>query len=388
MSDANVAVTFSASTSDMLSGIDGLREALSGLSAPLGELNTGLSDSADELNLTLSRMHATAHRQQELLRQTLKGYADDTREHRMSEEEKVSNSQKAIDKEFEARKALLKEEAGLVGLSAIQKQKITNQMGDVETQHLIQIDNLTHESLNSRQREYENYGNAITQAFNGQLRGLLQGTESWHKAFKAVLEDLLIKFVEWGETQVVQSIAVEAAKTSATSAGVGARTSLEQAGATASLATQGAKMIRSIVGSAAEAFAGVFGFLAPILGPFAAGPAAAAQATVAAAAGAGASADIGLWSVPQDMLTMVHHNELIMPAAEAGAFRNMLSGDGAQASGGGQMHIHPTTHVHVSAIDGGSVSQWMRSNSSTMMKAIDEAVRHGAHLGARRLSQR
>ena len=95
-----------------------------------------------------------------------------------------------------------------------------------------------------------------------------------------------------------------------------------------------------------------------------------------------------MWSVPQDMLTMVHHNELIMPAAEAGAFRNMLSGDGAQASGGGQMHIQPTTHVQVSAIDGGSVSQWMRSNSSTMMKAIDEAVRHGAHLGARRLSQR
>jgi len=49
------------------------------------------------------------------------------------------------------------------------------------------------------------------------------------------------------------------------------------------------------------------------------------------------------------------------------------------------VHIHPTTTVHVSALDSGSVSQWMRANSSTMLKAVDEAVRHGARLGLRRL---
>ena len=124
----------------------------------------------------------------------------------------------------------------------------------------------------------------------------------------------------------------EATKTSATTAGVAARTGAEQAGAAASLAAQGAAMVRSILSSAAEAFAGVFGFLAPIMGPFAAGPAAAATATVASVAGAVASADIGMWSVPEDMLTLVHHNELIMPAAQAGAFRDMLSGDPPKAA--------------------------------------------------------
>ena len=144
-------------------------------------------------------------------------------------------------------------------------------------------------------------------------------------------------------------------------------------------------MIRSILSSAAEAFAGVFGFLAPIMGPFAAGPAAAAQATVAGMAGAVASADIGMWSVPEDMLTLVHHNELIMPAAQAGAFRDMLSSDARAGGAQSAVHIHPTTNFHVSAVDSGSVAQWMKANSSTMMKAIDEAVRHGAHLGLRRL---
>jgi hypothetical protein len=117
------------------------------------------------------------------------------------------------------------------------------------------------------------------------------------------------------------------------------------------------------------------------------GPAAAAQATVASAVGAVASADIGVWSVPADMLTLVHHNELIMPAAEAGAFRQLLSGvsTGGQ-TGGASVSITPTTHFHVNAIDAGSVSQWMRANSSQMLRAVDEAVRHGAHLGLRRLN--
>ena len=70
-----------------------------------------------------------------------------------------------------------------------------------------------------------------------------------------------------------------------------------------------------------------------------------------------------------------------------GAFRSML-GDGAAGGGNsGAVQIHPTTNVHVSALDAGSVSQWMKSNSGTMMKAIDEAMKHGAHLGLKGLGR-
>ena len=175
-------------------------------------------------------------------------------------------------------------------------------------------------------------------------------------------------------------------KTSATAAGAAARAGAEEAGAAASMGAQGAAMVRSILSSAAETFAGVFGFLSPLMGPLAAGPAAAAQASVAGMAGAVASADIGMWQVPKDMLTLVHHNELIMPASEAGAFRSLLGDGGAAAEpSDAPVHIHPTTNVHVSALDAGSVSHWMRANSGAMLKEIDRAVRHGAALGLRRL---
>ena len=86
------------------------------------------------------------------------------------------------------------------------------------------------------------------------------------------------------------------------------------------------------------------------------------------------------------MLTLVHHNELIMPAAEAGAFRNMLGDHAGAGSNASNVSITPTTHFHVNALDGASVSQWMRSNSSEMLRAVDQAVRHGAHLGLKRVA--
>jgi hypothetical protein len=436
MSDTNVAVNFTASVADLVAGVADARDALAGLSAPFEQLNgqyaalgASIGRAFDPAHLSgynaalsasaaLEASLAVAHTQaaaairsgddasyvdamraareaiaeeikavQDGLKQKLALYADEVRQHQITEQQKAALSRTALDEEYAAELALLQRESALGERKLAQKQRVQDQILDAERRHQDQMTAITRQALDAQQRDYEAFGATITGAFNSQLRGLLSGTESWHAAFKNVLEDLLIKFIEWCERSLVQYVAGEAAKTSATTAGVAARVGAEEAGAGASLATQGATIIRSILSSAAEAFAGVFGFLAPVMGPFAAGPAAGAQATVAAVASSVASADIGMWSVPSDMLTLVHHNELIMPAAQAGAFREMLSGEASQAAPArATVNVNPTTHFHVSAVDSGSVAQWMKSNSSTMMKAIDEAVRHGAHLGTRRLA--
>jgi hypothetical protein len=74
-----------------------------------------------------------------------------------------------------------------------------------------------------------------------------------------------------------------------------------------------------------------------------------------------------------------------MPAAEAGAFRSMLTN---QTSGGAQSQSAGDTHVHlnVQALDAGSVKNWLGANSRQIMKAMNQAVRNGDHLGLRRLA--
>ena len=408
MTDANVAVNFSASTGDLQSGIAGAREALASLAAPIADINgkyaalgAALAEShakaadairsgnnsayADALRAAQEAIGGQIKAEQDGLRSKLSTYADDARNHRITEQEKIATSREAIEQSYAAELQLMEKRRDLDTQSLAQRQRISDQIAQLERNKQNALAQLTQESLDSQTRQYEQYGSVVTSSFNGQLRGLLAGTENFGAASKRVLGDLIIKFIEKSEQSVVQWLAGEAAKTSATASGVASRTALEQGGAAASLSAQGATIIRSILGSAAEAFAGVFGFLAPIMGPLAVGPAAAAQATVASVAGAVASADIGMWSVPGDMLTLVHHNELIMPAAEAGAFRNLLGDGGGGKNEANNVSITPTTHFHVNALDGASVSQWMRSNSAEMLRAVDEAVRHGAHLGLKRV---
>jgi hypothetical protein len=435
MADANVSVSFSASVGDFVSQVSEAKDALQTFSTPFGEINRQLVSfgtaaaqafSADHLTPYRNALSATQSVQQsfaansaraaaalregdqatyadaaraaqlaaseelrilaDATRRKLALYAEEARSFQITQQQKLSLSRQALDAEYAGELAVLQKDEALGDQSLAAKQRIDDMVIEAARRRDDQMAALTRSTLQQEERDYQAFGNSIMQAFNSQLRGLMIGTVTWHKTFRNVLADLLVKFIEWCETTVEHYVLAEAMKTAATTAGVAARTTAEEGGAAASLGAQGASMVRSILSSAAETFAGVFGFLAPLMGPLAIGPATAAQATVAGMAGAVASADIGMWRAPQDMLTLIHHNELIMPAAEAGAFRSMLTTSASGgASAGPSVAIHPTTHFNVSAIDGPSVASWMRSNGPGMAKALDEAVRHGAALGLKRL---
>jgi hypothetical protein len=439
MADANVSVSFSASINDFVSGVGQAKDALQSFSAPFGEINAQLSSLAtassqafnpsrlqpyrDALDATKGLQqsfaadagraaaalragddatYADAARAAQLaaseevkvladgLKQKLALYAEEARFYEITQQQKLQLSQQAIGQEYAAELGAMQQQNALGEQSLASQQRVDDMLIEATRRRDDQMAALTRSALQEQERDYQAFGSSISQAVNSQLRGLMTGTTTWHTAFKNALEDLLIKFIEWCETSVARYVLAEAMKTAATTAGVAARTGAEQGGAAASLGAQGATMIRSILSSAAETFAGVFGFLAPVMGPLAIGPAAAAQATVAGMTGAIASADIGMWQVPKDQLALIHQNELVMPAGPAGALRDMLTNNPSAGAGasGGNVAIHPTTHFHVNAMDGASVASWMRSNGPGMAKALDQAVRHGAALGLKRLNGR
>jgi GH24 family phage-related lysozyme (muramidase) len=186
-------------------------------------------------------------------------------------------------------------------------------------------------------KEYESTFRSIYQSISSSMTGVLMGQQKLSQGIRSVLSSMLqmvlSKLVEkaaaWSATMALElttTQATEAGKTAAVAGGEASRTGLMAAGGVAQLATRGMTMLKSILASAAETFAGVFAFLSPVMGPAAAGPAAAAQGTVAAQAAAVAAFDIGAWEIPGDQLAMVHRRELVMPAAEADAFRRLLSG--------------------------------------------------------------
>ena len=175
------------------------------------------------------------------------------------------------------------------------------------------------------------------------------------RAFSFIIEALLKKMVgAW--------LMSETTKTAATTAGVATRTAAETAGSATSFLAQSAAMVKSIFASAAETFAGIFGFLSPVMGPAAAGPAAAGEAVVMSMASMIPAAEGG-YDVPANTFAMLHKREMVLPAHLADNVRNMASG-----GGGGPI-------VNIYAQDAKSFTDQLKDNGSTLNSMMKQAFR-------------
>lgn len=176
------------------------------------------------------------------------------------------------------------------------------------------------------QKTFESVFSSIISGFDRAITGLITRTMTWKQAMFEVLGSIWQEFVKIVEQMLAKWLAAEATKTVATLAGVDARATAEVAGQGVAGASMIANAIKTIFIDAQKTFAGVFGFLSGLMGPFAVGPAAAAGATVAAVAGALPSFAIGAWELPSDMIANVHKGEMIVPAKQAEGLRQGSGG--------------------------------------------------------------
>jgi hypothetical protein len=227
------------------------------------------------------------------------------------------------------------------------------------------------QSSQTSQRTWQSLMQPIQRAFDTSITGMILGTTTLQKAVANIAQSILAEFVNLGVKMVTNWLASELAMTTATEAGAAARTAADGEGMAAGLAIKATNAIKSIATDSAQAFSGIFAFLAPIMGPAAAGPAAAGEATVMAAAGGIASA-AGGWMVPSDQLAMVHQNEMILPANISQGLQNMISANGGAGAG--------AVVVNVSAIDSQDVKRFFQSNGSLLVNALNKAMRNGSTL--------
>jgi hypothetical protein len=227
------------------------------------------------------------------------------------------------------------------------------------------------QAAQTSQRTWQTLMQPIQRAFDTSITGMILGTTTLQKAVANIAQSILAEFVNLGVKMATNWIASELAMTTATEAGAAARTAADGEGMAAGLAIKAANAVKSIMTDSAQAFSGIFAFLAPIMGPAAAGPAAAGEATVMAAASGIASA-AGGWVVPSDQLAMVHQNEMILPANISQSLQNMISANGGTGAG--------EFVVNVSAIDSQDVKRFFQSNGSLLVNAVNKAMRNGSML--------
>jgi len=239
--------------------------------------------------------------------------------------------------------------------------------------------------------DYKRTFDQIGASVSSSLMGMIEGHETFRQAAQKVALSIVQSFIQsrirlvadWSAGIAAKNAITnvgEAAQTTAVATGTATRTSLEASAASAGAATTFASILKNISASAAETFAGIFGFLSPIMGPAAAGPAAAGEATVRAVM---PSYAVGAWSLPSDQIAQVHQGEMIVPAGPAAALRSALSNGSGTT---GTVNVQHSTNFNITTMDAQGVKSFLNANKAQLIRSINDGVRLGAHLGLSKLT--
>ena len=206
MTDANVAVTFSASTSDFESGIAAAREALASLAAPIADLNgkyaalgAALAEShtralqamqsgdnaayADSLRAAQEAISGQIKAEQDGLKDKLAAYADDARNHRLSaKQEKLQASRDAIEQTYAPSSICSSASASSPRLRLPQRQRIDNQIAQLERNEQRNSRSSRARRSTSRRRAIGSSATRSPAPSTRSCADLLAGTESWRDA--------------------------------------------------------------------------------------------------------------------------------------------------------------------------------------------------------------
>lgn len=269
----------------------------------------------------------------------------------------IAQEQAIEDQIYQNDLTALQQELAINGLTYDQKRTLYQQIEDLTLQHNQKMAALADQAAQAQASEVKAWLDPITSSLQQSANGILQGTQTAMQAVGNLLDGLLAKFIQFGLTRLANWIATEVGMSAATTAESTVRATAETAGALTSHAAQAALNAATVTADAALAFAGVFANQAPLLGPLAAGPAAAAEALVLAQLPIASAA--GGMVVPSDQIMKVHENEVVLPADISAKFL-----DAAPGSGAGFIYA-PVIH----AVDGQSVKRMLEIHGREFAKS-------------------
>ncbi len=285
---------------------------------------------------------------------------------RITGDEKLARDEEVANREYALELELLGKKLALYQSDAKARANIDDQIIRLNESHQQALIRANQNAVLESQRSWQQMFAPITSAFDTSIKGIIMGTQTWQQAWARALTSVLSSFIDTGLKMVTNWASQQLAMTLATTTQNDARMASNAMVNSTSLASSALTIVKSIMNSAQETFAGIFGFLAPTMGPYAAAPAAAGMGTVAAVAGAVASSAGGEWQVPVDRLQFVHRNETILPAGIAGNLRSLVEGGGASS----------TTHVHIHAVDAQSVERLFHNNGAALASALKRHLRN------------
>lgn len=290
---------------------------------------------------------------------------------RITNAEKIADLRRLKQEEYLLELQGLQDQKTLLDMSVADRKKIDDQILQLERRHLIEMRQLNRQAATTARQDWQTLFSTMSSGFRNVITGMLQGTLTWKQAMANTVQNLALTFLDAEEKKLESYLANLLTEDVATEASVAARAAAEQTASSTSIIGFIEKALKFIATAAAETFGGVFAFLSPVLGPAAAGPAAASAAMVlGSAAMFSMPSAAGGWEVPADSMAMVHKREMVLPADLSTGISRMIRG--AQGGGGRSSGV---TNVYISALDAKSVHNLLLKQGPAVVKAAKRQAR-------------
>ncbi len=221
---------------------------------------------------------------------------------------------------------------------------------------------ITQQAEKEEMQGWTEFYRKMDSTYNSFIQNIFSGTMTFTQIWRKAISGVVVDFLQSIPKMIRGWEIGEQLKTQATLAGNAARSASDQLAAKASMGARFEGMIKEIMADAARTYSGVFGFLSPVMGPFAAIPAAAAAALVGGMSALIPSYDVGTPYVPETGLAMIHRGERIITAAD-------------NAAGGGGAGGKVTMNVY--AMDSQDVVRFFKQNADAVMNGLKLSARNG-----------
>ncbi|TDR82210.1 hypothetical protein [Paludibacterium purpuratum] len=290
----------------------------------------------------------------------------------ISDVQELQSLQQLKDLEYQIELKALQDKLALYQDDKLAKQKLLDEIALLEKQHATQSVQSANQIAQAQKKQSEQMLAPITSAMDKSITGMIMGTQTLQQAVSNIGQNIIAEFVNMTIKRGVAWAASELGMTGATEGATAVRTTLQATSSTAVVSAKGVEATGVVSANAAEAASGAAASVASI--PFvgwamAAGVFASTMAMVMGAKGSIPSARGG-FDIPAGInpLTQLHEREMVLPAAQADAVRDMANGGG----GSGAMHLH----VH--AVDAQSVQRLFAQNGAQLTKVMREQKRRFA----------
>jgi hypothetical protein len=224
-------------------------------------------------------------------------------------------------------------------------QEIQNQINKIKAQSELIGVKATTDELKASEQKWKSFTSSISQSLNSALSGWIQGTQTFGQAWAKMADDMAMKFISSLEQQLVQFLVHLAVKDAADKA------------------ASAKNNLRAAYDSAHNTYKWATG----IVGPVVAGVLAAGAFVAAESLG---SAEGGQYYVPNNQLTMLHPQEMVLPAGIANQMRSVIGGGGSGGPG-----VTVVVNHSVSAVDAASFQGHIRRHSNMIANEVTRALK-------------